>query len=107
MRLILAQPRLTPESLGAVRAPALILAGDQDLILDEHTLAIFHHLPQGELCIIPGATHMVHYDHPDLFNATVERFLNTPFTRRDRIKDLLTSLGSLMKELVEPGEATA
>ncbi len=51
-----------------------MLAGDHDLIRDEHTLEIFHHIPNSQLCIFPDATHMVPYDDPALFNATVERF---------------------------------
>ena len=35
---------------------------------------------------------MIPFDDPAAFNATVERFLRTPFVKKDRIKDLLTSL---------------
>ena len=52
---------------------------------DEHTLDIFHHLPNSQLAIFPNATHMIPFDDPALFNATVERFLRTPFVKRDRI----------------------
>jgi hypothetical protein len=35
---------------------------------------------------------MIPYDDPPRFNAAVERFFRTPFTKRDRIKDLLATI---------------
>ena len=42
---------------------------------------------------------MVPYDNPALFNATVERFFRTPFVKRDRIKDFLTSYEAMTASL--------
>jgi hypothetical protein len=67
------------------------------MIRDEHTLDIYHHLPNGELCIFPGATHMIPYDDPVLFNTAVDHFFQTPFVKRDRLNDLLKSLEALQK----------
>ena len=53
-------------------------AGDHDLIPLEHTLEIYHHLPNSQLVIFPNATHMVPFDDPAAFNAAVERFFRTP-----------------------------
>ena len=85
------EPNIASSALEAITAPTLVLASDHDLINDLHTLDIFHHVPNSQLCIFPNATHMVPYDDPALFNATVERFFRTPFVKRDRIKDFLTS----------------
>ena len=82
-----------------INAPTLVLASDHDLIRDEHTLDIFHHLPNSQLAIFPNATHMVPYDDSSLFNATVERFFRAPFVEQDRIKDFLASYESLMASL--------
>ena len=89
------EPHIQPQALGAITAPTLVLASDHDLIRDEHTLEIYHHIPNSQLCIFPNATHMVPYDDPDLFNATVERFFRTPFVKKDRIKDFLKSYEGL------------
>ena len=51
-----------------------------------------------QLAIFPNATHMVPYDDPATFNATVDRFFRTPFAKRDRLKNTLQSLAK-MKEL--------
>jgi hypothetical protein len=53
---------------------------------------IYHHIPNSQLCIFPNATHMIPYDEPAIFNATVERFFRTPFGKKDRVNDLFKSL---------------
>ena len=92
---MLDEPHIQPQALEAITAPTLVLASDHDLIRDEHTLEIYHHIPNSQLCIFPNATHMVPFDDPDLFNATVERFFRTPFVKKDRIKDFLKSYETL------------
>ena len=91
-KMLLEEPHIEPSSLEAIKAPTLILAGDHDLIRDEHTIEIYHHIPNGQLCIFPNATHFVSHDDPELFNSTVERFFDTPFAKKDRVRDALKSL---------------
>lgn len=86
------EPHIDPKMLSNMTAPTLVLAGDHDLILDTHTLEIFHNLPNAQLGIIPDSTHMVPYDDPERFNDAVERFLRHPFVKKDRIADFLKSL---------------
>jgi pimeloyl-ACP methyl ester carboxylesterase len=85
------EPHIEPSALETIAAPTLVLASDHDMIRDEHTLEIYHHIPNSELCIFPNATHMVPFDDPELFDATVERFFRTPFVKKDRVKDLMKS----------------
>jgi len=92
------QPHIAPRSLETIETPALILAGDHDIIRDEHTVEIFHHLPNSQLAIFPNATHMIPYDDPATFNATVDRFFSTPFVKRNRLMDVLKSLGKMVAE---------
>ena len=91
MQMSLTEPHIHPKELEAITAPTLVLASDHDVIRDEHTLDIYHHLPNSQLCIFPNATHMIPYDDPALFNATVERFFQAPFVAKDRLKDALKS----------------
>jgi len=93
--IMLDQPNIEPNALEAITAPTLVLAGDHDVIRDEHTLEIFHHIPNGQLAILPNSTHMVPFDDPELFNATVERFFRTPYVKKDRIKDVLRSFAEM------------
>jgi len=95
--MLLTEPHIDPKSLEQITVPVLVLASDHDMILDEHTVEIYHHLLNSQLCIFPNATHMVPFDDPALFNATVYRFFTTPFRKKDRIKDLMVSLEALKK----------
>jgi pimeloyl-ACP methyl ester carboxylesterase len=90
--MMLEEPNIDPTSLETITAPTLVLAADHDLIRDEHTLEIYHHLPNSQLAIFPNATHAIPFDDPATFNATVERFFRTPFVKKDRVKDLMSSL---------------
>lgn len=58
---------------------------------------MFHHIPNSQLAIFPGATHVVSYDNPALFNATVERFFSRPFVKIDRVKDALKTLEAIQQ----------
>lgn len=104
-RMMLDEPHIEPKALESITAPTLVLASDHDLIRGEHTLEIYHHIPNSQLCIFPNATHMIPYDDPQLFNATVDRFFRTPFVKKDRIQDLLRSLEKMRAEDREAGPA--
>jgi pimeloyl-ACP methyl ester carboxylesterase len=95
MQMMFDEPHIDPRALAAISAPTLVLAGDHDVIRDEHTLEIYHHIPNSQLCVFPNATHMVPYDDPALFNSTVERFFRAPFVKKDRVKDLLKSFEAM------------
>lgn len=90
--MMLVEPHIDVKALEAITAPTLVLAADHDVIRDEHTIDIYHHIPNSQLAIFPNATHMILFDDPATFNAAVERFLRTPFVKRDRITDTMTSL---------------
>jgi pimeloyl-ACP methyl ester carboxylesterase len=38
----------------SIQAPALVLAGDRDVVLPEHALTLYHTLPHARLAILPG-----------------------------------------------------
>lgn len=88
-------PNIPLTALNSIKVPTLVLAGDHDLIRDEHTVAIFQHIPNSQLAIFPNATHMILYDDPALFNSTIDRFFNKPFVKIDRIGDTMKSLEKL------------
>lgn len=94
-QMMLVEPHIEARELESIVAPTLVMAGDHDVIADEHTLEIYHHIPSSQLCIFPNATHMVPYDDSILFNATVERFFRAPFVKKDRIKDTFKSLEAM------------
>jgi len=95
--MMLREPHISFSALEKITAPTLILASDHDVISDEHTLDIYHHIPNSQLCIFPNATHMIPFDDPARFNTTVEKFFQTAFVKKDRIKDLMKSLEAIKK----------
>ena len=94
-QMMLHEPNIDPKALASITAPTLVLAGDHDVIADEHTLEIFHHIPNSQLCIFPNAGHMIPFDDAVRFNTTVERFFREPFVKRDRIQDFLKSIETM------------
>lgn len=97
--MMLDEPHIDVKALEAITAPTLVLASDHDIVRDEHTVEIYHHIPNSQLTIFLNATHMAPLDDPALFNATVERFFRTPFVKKDRINDTLKSFENLRASL--------
>jgi pimeloyl-ACP methyl ester carboxylesterase len=90
--IMLTEPHIEASALASIAAPTLVLAGDHDLIRLEHVVDIYNHLPNSQLVIFPNATHMIPFDDPATFNGAVDRFLRTPFVKKDRIDDTMKSL---------------
>ena len=74
LNLMAAQPRLKRADLAALTAPALVIAGTDDMIRSRHTEAIARALPNGRLCVLPGS-HFVASENPEAFNAAALKFL--------------------------------
>ena len=78
------EPTLTVDDLAKVQCPALILAGDDELFSIEHTSSMYEAIPQGQLAIIPGTSHYVLKEKPELTQAVIKQFLSdlsAPITR--------------------------
>ena len=56
-RMMQIEPTMTPQDIKTIAAPALIMAGEHDLILEDHTRLIASNIPGAELKIIPGEDH--------------------------------------------------
>ncbi|OFX84002.1 MAG: hypothetical protein A2W99_03375 [Bacteroidetes bacterium GWF2_33_16] len=85
LKLVLVKyPNFTIQQLIKIKTPSLILAADHDLIRDEHTLTLFRALPNSYLCILPGTTHVLRWEKPELVNQIVSDFFLTPFKKIDR-----------------------
>jgi pimeloyl-ACP methyl ester carboxylesterase len=77
-RLDLFHPHLTLEQLHSIKVPTLVMAGDHDIIIDTHTLNLFHALPDAQLCIMPGAGHGFLLGKPAIANEIIKNFLLAP-----------------------------
>ena len=63
-RMIANEPTLTTDDLARVSARALIMAGDDDAIVAEHTLALYRGIPDSELAVMPGTSHVLIVESP-------------------------------------------
>lgn len=77
------------EDIQAIKAPTMLIVGDSDIILPEHTLEMFrllgggvcgdlHGLPQARLAVLPGTTHVMLIDQTELLLAIIPPFLDAP-----------------------------
>lgn len=73
--LMLAHPQIAPEQLAEIPAPTLVIAGEHDLILGEHTALIAKSIPGAKLRILPRTGHCCAQERPVAFNKTVLDFL--------------------------------
>jgi pimeloyl-ACP methyl ester carboxylesterase len=68
----------TPETLtdlARITAPTLVMAGDDDLVTVEHAEAMRAAVPDGQLAIVPGASHGLPLEKPDLVARLILDFL--------------------------------
>ena len=72
--LMVNDPNVKPEELANIQSPTLVVAGDDDMIKDEHTRMIASAIPGAQITILPGS-HFVANENPEAFNEAVLRFL--------------------------------
>ena len=68
-------PRIPPAELKRIAAPTLLLAGDDDLVSLEHTIELFGSIPNAELAIVPGTSHFLAMEKPDVVNRLILDFI--------------------------------
>jgi pimeloyl-ACP methyl ester carboxylesterase len=71
-----AGPEITVADLARVSPPVLLMSGDRDLVTLEHTLAMYHALPDARLAVIPGANHHAPQTRPEAVVAIIVEFLD-------------------------------
>ncbi len=77
------QPSISLKDLSKIQAPVLVVAGDKDVIREEHSVQIYQNIPHSQLAILPGETHFVPATDPQKFNKLAEEFISQPFKRPD------------------------
>lgn len=68
--LMVTQPHIDPKALSALRMPVLVVAGEDDMIREEHTRLIAASIPGARLAILPG-DHFVARRNWQAFNELV------------------------------------
>jgi pimeloyl-ACP methyl ester carboxylesterase len=70
------EPELNLGLLSKITQPVLVISGDRDAITLEHTLQIFHALPNAELCVLPGTDHATFSGRSEWLNPIIGAFLD-------------------------------
>jgi pimeloyl-ACP methyl ester carboxylesterase len=79
----------SPEEIEAIAAPALIVAGDSDIVRPEHAVEVFRlfgggvagdmvGLPDSQLAILPGTTHITLVHRAEWLTSMITEFLDAP-----------------------------
>jgi pimeloyl-ACP methyl ester carboxylesterase len=61
----------------AITSPTLVLTGDDDIVSLEHTLAMYRGIADAQLCVLPGTSHLLLVERPELCTSVVAEFLTT------------------------------
>ncbi len=69
------EPNLEAAELAKVAARSLVMFSDDDLMTLTHAVEMYDALPNAELAIVPGTSHFLMQEKPDLVNKIVLDFL--------------------------------
>lgn len=75
VKIMLNEPHISEKDLTKIKSPVLVIAGDKDVIKQQHTEMMAKQIPNAELKIYKDATHMIPFEKADELNADVMRFL--------------------------------
>ena len=69
------EPTLQASELAKVTCRSLEMFADDDLVTPQHMIDMYAALPNAELAIVPGTSHFLTQEKPDLVNKLVVDFL--------------------------------
>ncbi|REC48006.1 alpha/beta fold hydrolase [Chryseobacterium pennipullorum] len=75
LKIMITEPNISKADLNTIKSPVLIIAGDRDVIKQDHTEFISKEIPNAEMKIYKDTTHMVPFEKPDQLNADILNFL--------------------------------
>lgn len=70
------EPTLDGSQLQDVRSRTLVMVGDDDEVYLEHAVAMYRAIPDAELAVVPGTSHGLLVEKPDLCNRMILDFLS-------------------------------
>lgn len=69
------EPTLDTDDIARIERPTLVVVGDDDLVRLDHTCALYESLPEGQLAVVPGASHVLPVEQPGELVRLIVRFL--------------------------------
>jgi pimeloyl-ACP methyl ester carboxylesterase len=87
-------PDWPPEAIQSIKAPTLIMIGDSDIVRPEHAVEMFRllgggvagdvaGLPNSQLAVLPGTTHVTLVHRADWLLSMITAFLDAPMPERN------------------------
>lgn len=77
LRMMREEPHITPEMLGHIKTPTLILAGQRDILAEKYTRALAGGIPGSTLHILQGESHSSYIQHPERMRTALLPFLDS------------------------------
>jgi pimeloyl-ACP methyl ester carboxylesterase len=71
------EPNLHASELAKVTCRSLVMFSDDDLVTLSHAVEMYDALPNAELAVVPGTSHFLTQEKPELVNKVVVDFLTT------------------------------
>lgn len=68
------EPALTHDDLAAITCRTLVMIADDDEVRLEHAVDLYRSLPDSELAVIPGTSHGLLVEKPELCNMVITEF---------------------------------
>jgi pimeloyl-ACP methyl ester carboxylesterase len=81
LKLMVEHPHIDFAKLNKIKAPVMIVSGDRDAVLLEHSIKIFRSIPNSNLCVLPASTHFVGDEKPNLMVYWLNEFFLKNFTK--------------------------
>lgn len=66
---------LRESDLGRVGCPTLVMVSDDDIVTLEHTIALYRAIPDSQLAVVPGTSHLLLHEKPEQCTSMVADFL--------------------------------
>lgn len=86
LRLMVEHPHIDYAQLAKISAPVMILSGDRDAVLLEHSIRIFKAIPNSNLCVLPATTHFVGSEKSSLMTYWLNEFFLKNFTKPSTVE---------------------
>jgi len=72
-----AGPTLETSDLGGIQARTLVMVADDDEVTLEHAISMYRAIPDSELAVVPGTSHGLLVEKPQLCNLMILDFLTS------------------------------
>jgi pimeloyl-ACP methyl ester carboxylesterase len=86
IRLMVEHPHISDQQLASIQAPVMIVSGDRDAVLLEHSVKIFRAIPNSNLCVLPASSHFVPDEKPNLLIYWLNEFFLKNFTKPSTVE---------------------